>query len=262
MDMPVDYAASDGVATITINRPDAMNALDTAAKVALRDAIQRGADDTTVRAVVITGSGRAFCVGQDLKEHIDNLEHAPEEVWASVAEHFIPIATGLRTMDKPVIAAVNGVAAGAGASIAFACDFRIGSEAAAFNTAFAGIGLSCDTGASYTLPRLVGIAKATELLLTPRTVAADEALGVGLLHQLVPAAELSGVVAQFAATLAAGPTLAYASIKRAITFAQTHTFAESLEFEAAGMELTGGSDDHRGAVAAFVAKQEPVFTGR
>ncbi len=260
---PVRYETADGVATLTLDRPEAMNSLTLAAKVALRDAVQAAAADDAIRCVVVTGSGRAFCVGQDLREHAGNIASQPmETVWSTVPEHYAPIATALATMPKPVIAAVNGVAAGAGASIAFACDFRLVADTAGFNTAFAGIALSCDTGASWTLPRLVGHARAIELLMQPRTVKADEAYQIGLANRVVPAAELAAAAAELAATLAAGPTLAYAAIKQAVAYGASHELAASLALEAEQMARTDSSQDHRDAVSAFVAKQSPVFRGR
>jgi 2-(1,2-epoxy-1,2-dihydrophenyl)acetyl-CoA isomerase len=259
---PVLYSVSDAVATITLNRPEAMNALDTATKDGLRDAVEGAATDTAIRCVVVTGNGRAFCAGQDLKEHVRNLETAPDLVWSTVADHYTPIATGLATMDKPVVAALNGIAAGAGASIAFACDFRIAAESAGLNLGFTGIALSCDTGMSWTLPRLIGMTKAVELLMSPRTVKADEARALGLLHGVVPDDELAATVSALAESLAAGPTLAYAGIKRSLAYAATHDLAESLTFEGTQMALTGQSQDHRNAVASFIAKQKPVFQGR
>lgn len=259
----VTYELVDAIATITLNRPDAMNSLTLETKMQLRDAVHRAAADAEVRAVVLTGSGRAFCVGQDLKEHVAELsKDDPGPLSNTVTEHYNPIVTAIATMPKPVIAAVNGVAAGAGASLAFAADFRILSQEAGFNTAFVGIALSCDTGVSWTLPRLVGHQKATELLLLPRTVKADEALELGLANRVVAGDKLSAVTAELAATLAAGPTLAYASIKRALAYAATHDLASSLEHEGGKMALTGASSDHLAAVQAFLAKEKPVFSGR
>ncbi|MGH3444218.1 MAG: enoyl-CoA hydratase/isomerase family protein, partial [Nocardioidaceae bacterium] len=184
---PVEYVVADGVATVRLNRPEAMNSLDVPTKVALRDTLTSAAGDPAVRCVVLTGSGRAFCVGQDLKEHVGLLrEGTLPELFDTVGEHYNPIVTTLTTMPKPVIAAVNGVAAGAGASLAFACDFRILADTAGFNLAFAGIALSCDTGSSWTLPRLVGRAKAIELLYRPRTIKAAECLDLGLATTVVP----------------------------------------------------------------------------
>ena len=260
---PVLTEVEGAVTTIRFNRPAAMNALDLATKVALRDAVITVADDDSVRCLVLTGTGRAFCVGQDLREHADNIAALPmEELWSTVPEHYAPIATALATMPKPVIAAVNGVAAGAGASIAFACDFRVVADTAGFNTAFTGIGLSCDTGASWTLPRLVGYAKAVELLMLPRTVKASEAADLGLATRVVPAAELSTAAAELARTLAAGPTTAYAAIKHAVAYAAASDLPAALELEAQLMASTGATQDHRDAVAAFVAKQTPTFSGR
>ena len=263
MSAPVQCVIADGVATVTMDRPDSMNALDHAMKVGLRDTLAALADDPTVRAVVLTGTGRSFCVGQDLREHASNLESLPlEAVWATVAEHFTPIAMSLATMPKPVIAAVNGIAAGAGASIAFACDFRVVADTAAFNLAFTGIGLSADTGASWTLPRLVGRAKALELLITPRTIRADEARTIGLATEVVSADDLASGAAALARRLADGPTAAYAAVKEAITFSATNGLAESLANEGMLMARTGGTDDHRAAVASFLAKETPAFSGR
>ena len=165
-------------------------------------------------------------------------------------------------MPKPVIAAVNGVAAGAGASLAFACDFRIVVDTAGFNTAFAGIALSCDTGSSWTLPRLVGHAKATELLMMPRTVKADEALDLGLATAVVSAEDFESAVWDFASRLAQGPTVAYASIRRALAYSTTHDLASSLDHEGQKMALTGATADHLAAVDAFLAKEQPKFEGR
>lgn len=239
-----------------------MNALDIATKEALLTTLRQVAEDPVVRCVVLTGAGRAFSVGQDLREHIDLLSNRDPSLWSTVPEHYNPIVELLATMDKPVIAAINGIAAGAGASLAFAADLRIIIETGGFNLAFAGIALSCDSGSSWTLPRLVGIAKATELLMFPRTIPAAEALELGLVNRVVTAEELPTVVGEVARTMAAGPTLAYAAIKRSVAFSAGHTLSESLAQEADQMALTGGSQDHAAAVAAFLAKQTPTFQGR
>jgi|tagenome__1003787_1003787.scaffolds.fasta_scaffold20732993_2 2-(1,2-epoxy-1,2-dihydrophenyl)acetyl-CoA isomerase len=253
---------ADGVATITFARPEAMNAIDLDTKIELLAALSDAAEDTSVRCVVLAGTGRAFSVGQDLKEHIAGLRTlSPAQMWATVPEHYNPIALALHTMDKPVVAAVNGVAAGAGASLAFLADIRILASSAGFNLAFAGIGLSCDTGCSWTLPRLVGPTRAIDLLFRPRTITADEALGLGIATEVVPDDEFAARVAAVAAALATGPTLAYASMRRAVGYAATHSLEESLAFEADLMALTGGSTDHRRAVEAFLAKRRPTFEG-
>ena len=265
---PVACTVADGVATVRLDRPEAMNSLTLATKTALLEALRAVAEDDAVRAVVLTGSGRAFCVGQDLREHVADLRAADRDpaegtgLGTTVREHYNPITTLLSTMPKPVLAAVNGVAAGAGASFAFACDLRLLGESGGFNLAFAGIGLSCDSGASWWLPRLVGAARATELLLLPRTVRAAEAVQLGLASQVVPDDELPGAAAELAGRLADGPTQAYAAIRRAVAFSAGHGLAASLEHEAELMESTGATADHRAAVEAFVAKQPPRFTGR
>jgi 2-(1,2-epoxy-1,2-dihydrophenyl)acetyl-CoA isomerase len=260
---PVTYDVTDGVATITLNRPEAMNSLDIATKEVLRDTVVQAAEDDAVRCVVLTGTGRAFCVGQDLKEHVALLETGgSDQLFTTVEKHYNPTVTALATMSKPVIAAVNGVAAGAGASLAFACDLRVVAESAGFNLAFPGVALSCDTGASWTLPRLVGRAKAIELLYFPSTIPAATALELGLATSVVPDADLATEVATLAARLASGPTLSYASIRQSVNFSSSHDLPESLAFEMGKMNLTGASEDHRDAVTAFVAKQKPTFRGR
>jgi 2-(1,2-epoxy-1,2-dihydrophenyl)acetyl-CoA isomerase len=256
------YDLADGVATVTLNRPDAMNALSTELKVALRDTLLAAAEDDTVRAVLLTGSGRAFCVGQDLAEHAANLQGDLDAVWTTVPEHYTPIATTLATMPKPVVAGINGVAAGAGAAFAFACDFRVMSEEAGLNMAFSAVGLSADSGSSWTLPRLVGMAKAKELLLQPSTIPAAQALELGLVTEVVPAAEVAARSRALAVRLAAGPTVAYGAIRRSLAYSVGHGIDESLDMERQMMELTGSTADHRNAVAAFLGKQKPTFEGR
>lgn len=259
----VRYLFDEGVATITLDRPEAMNGLDVATKEALLDAVRRAAEDDAVRCVVLTGTGRAFCVGQDLKEHIAILHSSDaESLFRTVEEHYNPIVHTLASMAKPVVAAVNGVAAGAGASLAFACDFRILAESAGFNLAFTGVALSCDTGSSWTLPRLVGTARAMELLYFPRTLGSAESLELGLATRVVADQSFSEEVAVFARRLATGPTASYGAIRRSVAFAAGHDLAESLDFESSMMTLTGSTEDHRNAVESFVAKQKPVFTGR
>ncbi|MGI8947858.1 MAG: enoyl-CoA hydratase/isomerase family protein [Ornithinimicrobium sp.] len=258
---PVSSTQQDGVRTITLQRPEAMNALDLATKEALLSAVREAAADRSARCVVLTGSGRAFCVGQDLKEHVTLMQQDPAQVWSTVREHYNPVIELLATMDKPVVAAVNGVAAGAGAALAFAADLRYVADTAGFNLAFAGVALSCDSGSSWSLPRLVGMAKAKELLLLPRTVPAAEAVELGLVTELVPAAELADRVRAVAAQLAAGPTLAYGAMRRALAFSAGSSLPAALAHEADLMDRTGTSADHQRAVAAFLAKQTPEFRG-
>jgi 2-(1,2-epoxy-1,2-dihydrophenyl)acetyl-CoA isomerase len=260
---PVLYEVADGVATITLNRPEAMNGLDIATKEALLRAVRAAATDEAARCVVLTGSGRAFCVGQDLKEHVQILNGSDaEQLFTTVEDHYNPIVSTLLTMPKPVVAAVNGVAAGAGASLAFASDLRVVHESAGFNLAFAGVALSCDTGSSWTLPRLVGRAKALELLYFPRTISAAESLELGLATSVVGAEEFATEVAALARRLADGPTVAYGAMRRSVEYSSGHGFEDSLAFEASMMTLTGSTEDHRNAVDAFVGKQKPSYAGR
>ncbi|MDP9393745.1 MAG: enoyl-CoA hydratase-related protein [Actinomycetota bacterium] len=258
---PLSCTVRDGVATLVLDRPAAMNALNRELKVALRDTLHSVAADPDIRAVVLTGNGRAFCVGQDLREHERVLAEGVDAAWGTVDEHYSPITTALATMPKPVVAAVNGVAAGAGAAFAFACDLRVVADTASFNLAFAAVGLSCDSGSSWTLPRLVGPARAKELLMMPRTVRAEEALALGLASQVVPAADVLDVATNLAGRLAAGPTVAYGAIRRAVAFSAGHDLTDSLVHEAELMRLTGSTEDHRRAVESFNRKETPVFEG-
>ncbi|GAB6986727.1 enoyl-CoA hydratase/isomerase family protein [Nocardioides pyridinolyticus] len=262
-DSPVLLDVADGVGSITLNRPEAYNSLNVATKELLLETVQQVAEDPAVRCVVLTGSGKAFCSGQDLKEHIELLNNGGSDVlFTTVDKHYNPTVTALAGMAKPVIAAVNGVAAGAGASLAFACDLRIVADTAGFNLAFANVALSCDTGSSYTLQRLVGPAKALELLYFPSTITAAEALELGLATKVVPADLLADEVAAVAARLAAGPTVALGAIRQSVAYAAGHTLEESVALESRMMQKTGATADHRAAVAAFVAKEKPVFEGR
>lgn len=259
---PLLYEVADAVATVTLNRPEAMNALDTRLKVALRDAVEAAGADAEVRAVVITGAGRAFCVGQDLAEHASNLDRNPDTVWSTVPEHYTPIATALATMPKPVVAAVNGTAAGAGAAFAFACDFRVAAETAWFTMAFSAVGLSADSGSSWSLPRLVGVAKAKELLMLSPTLDARSALELGLVTEVVSVEDVAERARALAVRLARGPTVAYGAIRQAIAYSAGHPLDESLAHEHRMMDRTGSTEDHRQAVASFLAKTTPEFRGR
>ncbi len=251
---------ADAVVTLTMNRPESMNSLSVALKEALLDALVEARADESVRALVLTGAGRGFCVGQDLKEHVANLELEPEPL-STVVAHYNPIVTNLAAMPKPVIAAVNGMAAGAGAGLAFACDFRIASSSAGFLIAFANIGLTLDTGVSWTLPRLIGSARASALALLAEPVTADAALDMGLVSAVAEPERLLPAAQELAARLAAGPTAAYAAIKESLAYAQSATLADALQREAKLQAALGATADHRNATAAFVAKQRPIFTG-
>jgi 2-(1,2-epoxy-1,2-dihydrophenyl)acetyl-CoA isomerase len=245
---------SGAVTTITINRPAARNALTAQVKSALLDNLRACSDDATVRAVVLTGAGTAFCAGQDLREHADLLA-AGGTPTATVRDHYNPIVMTITSMPKPVIAALPGVAAGAGAALAFACDFRIAARRASLLMAFARVGLGADTGASWTLQRLVGTARA-------EPVDAARALELGLLTSVVDDDELPGAAAALAGRLAAGPTLAYAAIKESLGYAAEHGLNESLAHEADLQDRLGRTQDHAAATRAFLDKEQPSYEGR
>ena len=259
---PVLVERDTAVATVTINRPDRRNALDKATKVALRDALAEVAADEAVRAVVLTGCGSAFCVGQDLGEHAAALAADAGTAFDTVGEHYNPIVTALATMPKPVVAAVNGTCVGAGLGFALACDLRVLAAGASLGTAFSAIGLTCDSGLSLTLSRAVGESRAKELVLLARPFSTEDAVGWGIGGDVVPADEVLATAQRIAARLASGPTAAYAASKRAITDASTMTLPEALRAEGAAQHALGLSADHQGAVSAFLAKEKPIFIGR
>jgi 2-(1,2-epoxy-1,2-dihydrophenyl)acetyl-CoA isomerase len=268
---PVLYdVAEDGLATVTLNRPEAMNALSTDAKEALRDALERAAADRAVRAVLLNAVGKAFCVGQDLKEHVagltvggtDGAGTADGDPMSTVREHYNPITQAIGGMPKPVVAAVNGAAAGAGMGFALAADYRLMADTAYFNTSFTGVALAADSGVSWTLPRLVGAGRAADLLFFPRNVPAAEALELGMVNRVVPAAELAAEALAVARRFAAGPTVAYAGVKASLCYGAGHTLVQALEKEDELQTRAGLSADHRIAVEAFLRKEQPRFTGR
>ncbi|MFD9910348.1 enoyl-CoA hydratase/isomerase family protein [Streptomyces sp. NPDC059063] len=260
------YEVNDGLATITLNRPDAMNAMNTEAKVALRDAAQAAAADSAVRAVLLTATGRAFCVGQDLKEHIGVLQEAREsgsgQTMSTVREHYNPIVRALTGMPKPVVAGVNGVAAGAGFGFALAADYRVVADTASFNTSFAGVALTADSGVSWTLSQLIGPSRASDLLLFPRSIKAQEAYDLGIANKVVPADALADEAAAVARALAEGPTLAYGAIKESLAYAAGHSLDEALDKEDELQSKAGASEDHAIAVQAFLDKAKPRYLGR
>jgi 2-(1,2-epoxy-1,2-dihydrophenyl)acetyl-CoA isomerase len=263
MTEPLLIERAGGVVTVTMNRPDSLNSLDIPLKLALRDTFTALDTDPDCRAVLLTGAGRAFCVGQDLREHMEILTKGSDDPLSGVREHFNPLALALGGISKPVVAAVRGVAAGAGASLALLADFRVGGPSTSFLMAFANVGLAGDTGVSWTLPRLVGHAKATELLMLAEPVKSAEADRIGLLSRLVDSDdEVLPAATALATRLAAGPTVAYGAIKRELAVAEAGTLADSLAAELQAQWVAGGTTDHRTATAAFVAKRRPTFEGR
>lgn len=251
-----------GVRTLTLNRPDAYNAFNIEIKETLLSELRSAAGDEAVRAIVLTGAGRAFSAGQDLKEHIASLGTPDGSRMRTVEEHYAPLVRAVLTMPKPVIAAVNGTAAGAGASLAFACDLRIAAESAKFILAFAGVGLSADTAASWTLPRLVGYGRAMEMMLLGEPVTAPDALTIGMVNRVVPDGAALSEATALASRLAAGPTTAYAKIKEALLAGASDSVDAALATEARTQAELGATTDHLEAVQAFIAKRKPSFTGR
>jgi len=254
--------SSEGVATITLNRPEALNSFTLELKEALLETVRQVAADPAARAVVLTGAGRGFSAGQDLREHAELLQAGDPAPLRTVREHYNPLIMTLASMPKPVVAAVNGMAAGAGASLSFAADFRIAADGARFLLAFANVGLTLDSGASWTLPRLVGYARAAAMALLAEPIGATAALEMGLVNAVVPDDRVLVTAHELAAKLAAGPTAAYAAIKEALAFGATATLAQTLEKEAELQNRLGATTDHREATAAFLRKQNPTFTGR
>ena len=259
----IKMSCDNHVGTITINRPDVLNAFNDAFSGEFIAALKQAARDPDVRVVVITGAGRAFSSGQDLGDL--EAKYVPGHVpalGADLKKRYDPWVKLIRTMDKPVIAAVNGVAAGAGCSLALACDMRIASEHAKFIEVFVNVGLVPDSGSTWTLPRLVGIGRAMELCLTGRPVKADEALSIGLVNQVVPADELEAATAKLANKLAALPGKALSLTKRLLNESLERPLMDQLEAESFAQETAGRTKDHFEGVTAFLQKRTPEFTGQ
>ena len=244
------------VLEVTLNRPDAYNALTRRMQRALREALEEAASDE-IRAVLLTGAGKAFCAGQDLRE----LAELPGSVGEALEETYHPNVRAIRALEKPVIAALNGPAAGAGLSLACACDLRIASDAATLVPGFAGIGLVPDAGGTWFLSRLLGPARAFEWMSSNRRLAAEEAYALGLVSEVVPAASFRERAAEFAGEWAAGPTRAIGLAKRLFQNAASATLDEQLALEAELQDLAARSGDFGEGVAAFLEKRAPSFTG-
>jgi 2-(1,2-epoxy-1,2-dihydrophenyl)acetyl-CoA isomerase len=253
----VEISRDGAVQTITLNRPDVLNAFNAALHEALAAALKE-ARDPAVRAVVITGAGRGFCVGQDLTE----FREAPGDIGERLRARYHPNVLAIRNLEKPVIAAVNGAAAGAGLSFACACDLRLAAESAVFVPAFINIGLVPDSGGTFFVRRLLGYARAFEWLSSGRRLSAAEALGWGLVSEVVADDSLAGRATELAAELAALPTLAIGMTKRLLDHAETATLERQLEREAQLQAAATQSEDFREGVAAFLEKREPRFSGR
>ncbi len=254
----VRYGVADAVATITLDRPEALNALTVQAKLDLLGAFREVARDRTVRAVVLTGAGRAFCAGQDLRER---LEPGVAPLAVELRERYNPIIRQMRTLDQPIVGAINGAAAGAGASLAFACDVRVASELAAFRIAFGRIGLVPDSGATWFLPRLVGPARAAEMALLDEPLSAADAERIGLVARVVPPDSLMSEARAVALRLAALAPKALALTKHALDRSWTLGLDAVLDDEAVRQGIAGATADHREGLSAFLEKRPPRFRG-
>ena len=256
--MPILVEHHPSYRLITLNRPELLNALTVEMADALIAALDEAEDDRSCRAVLLTGAGRGFCAGQDLTA-ITDLE--PEEIGA-LLDRYNPLVTRLRELPLPVVCAVNGVAAGAGANLALACDIVIATQSASFIQAFSKIGLIPDSGGTYFLPRLVGEARALGLALTGDKLSAEQAAEWGLIWQCVDDGQLPIVTDKLLTQLAQGPTRGLAAIKQAIQASASNTLEEQLDLERDLQRELGYSDDYREGVAAFTGKRPPKFTGR
>jgi 2-(1,2-epoxy-1,2-dihydrophenyl)acetyl-CoA isomerase len=254
----ITWVLSEGVGTLTLNRPEVLNAFNRQMTDEIQDVLKQAERDKAVRCLVITGAGRAFSSGEDLKAHRDS---GPGSIAEAVRTRYNPIILKMRALEKPIIAAVNGVAAGAGCSLALAADLRIASDKARFIEAFSRIGLVPDSGSTFFLPWLVGYSKAAELCFLAEDVPAGEALRIGLVNKVVPADELEAATAAWATKLAQGPTVAYGLTKRALNRALHAPLHEILEYEMYGREAAGRTADFREAVAAFLEKRSATFKG-
>ena len=261
MSETVRYETDGAVGVITLNRPDALNAMSGELLNALVERGQEAAGDETVRCVVVTGAGRAFCSGGDLKGIGSGDELDPLGSTAQL-RRFEEISRLLAEMPKPTIAAVNGAAAGAGFSLALAADIRLAGAGSRFVTAFGRVGLTGDFGGSWQLERIVGVAKAKELYLLGSQIDAATALRLGIVNRVVPDGALRDEAMALAGKLAAGPTDAYARMKRNFAYGATHTFSETLTFEAGNMIAASKTEDFKNAAAAFLERREPEFQGR
>ena len=246
-----------GVATITLQQP----ALSSALRRDLLDVVRAVAADESVRAVLLTGSGRAFCVGQDLGEHLETLRGDASSSLSVVESEYNPLVLALAALRVPVVVGINGACAGAGLGIALAGDLRVAAAGAKFTTAFAGIGLSSDSALASRLVHCVGGSRAAELLLLPEPFPAETAAQWGLVHRVVAPEQVLAESRALAVRLAAGPTLAYRAIKTVLATAATDTLADTLALEARLQTELGATADHREAVEAFLAKRTPEFTG-
>ncbi len=255
------FSHDRGIARLTLNRPERMNSFNDAMHAEVRDALDRVKADASLRVLLLTGAGRGFCAGQDLGDRAVAPGAEPVDLGASIERNYRPLVLALRRLPLPVVCAVNGVAAGAGANIALACDIVIAAKSASFIQAFAKIGLIPDSGGTYFLPRLVGIARAMGLAMLGERLIAEQAAEWGLIWQCVADDELEATVEKLLRTLAGAPTAGLAAIKRALYAAAGNSLETQLDLERDLQRMLGRSDDYREGVAAFAAKRAPRFGG-
>jgi 2-(1,2-epoxy-1,2-dihydrophenyl)acetyl-CoA isomerase len=253
----------NSVAIITLNRPDKLNSFNDELTFKLQDALKETEKDATVRSIILTGAGRGFSAGQDLQSRSISHESGQRpSLGDSIRRRYNPVITKIRRMEKPIVAAVNGVAAGAGMSLAMACDFRIVADSASFIQSFTKVGLVPDSGSTFLLPRLIGVTKALELMYSAEKLDAQTALNLGLVNKVVPQEAVMKEAIELAERLAKGPTKAFGLTKRAINKAIFSDLEELLEYEASLQEIAGRSDDFAEGVKAFIEKRQPVYSGR
>lgn len=251
-----------GVLAITLNRPDKLNAFNPEMHKLLREAFDRAAAEPGIRAVLLTGAGRGFCAGQDLSERDVSPGAAPIDLAVSLGSHYNPLVRRMRELPKPIVCAVNGVAAGAGANIALACDLVLAARSASFVQAFSRIGLVPDSGGTYFLPRLVGMARAMGLALLAEKLSAEDAERIGLVWKVFDDSSLSKEAIDLAARLATGPTRGYGLLKKALYASPGNSLDAQLDLERDLQREAGHSEDYREGVAAFMQKRKPVFKGK
>ena len=257
----IQFKAEGGVAILTLNRPDRLNSFTRAMHLEVRDALTRVQADQSVRVLVLTGAGRGFCAGQDLADRAVDPGAPSVDLGASVEEFYAPLVLTLKNLPMPVICAVNGVAAGAGANLALACDIVLAAQSASFIEAFSKLGLIPDTGGTWHLPRLIGHARAMGLAMLGEKLSAEKAEAWGLIWRCVPDETLMDEAMAMAQHFAAAPTKGLAFTKRAFQASYANTLAQQLQLEADMMRELGNSHDYREGVAAFLAKRAPQFKG-
>jgi 2-(1,2-epoxy-1,2-dihydrophenyl)acetyl-CoA isomerase len=258
----IRYEVAEGVAELTLDRPDVLNSFNRLMAAELQGALARAGADAAVRAVLLTGAGRAFCAGQDLAEAMPQDGTVGPPIQDIVRQSYNPLVRAVRGLEKPVVAAVNGVAAGAGANLALACDIVLAADSASFIQAFAKIGLVPDTGGTWVLPRLVGFARATALAMLGEKVSAAEAQAMGMIWRVVPAVALLDEARGLARRLATQPTRGLGMIKRLLNASMTNGLARQLEMEGEVQGEGGGTEDYREGVRAFLEKRQANFVGR